>query len=196
MADEQPTPEEWRDVVGYEDRYMVSDQGRVWSKERMVRHGRGPGLRKHAGRMLKLGRKPAGYPIVSHAVAPGVVRHLYVHRLVLEAFVGPCPEGHVARHLDDDKENNHLSNLSWGSESENAHDKIRNGKDHYSVRDACKWGHEFTPDNISRNHRYPGTRYCRQCIRDAAAKRNASPEVKAYKAEWQRKRKAARAATQ
>lgn len=187
MADDQPTPEQWRPVVGHEDRYLVSDHGRVWSKERMVRHGRGAGLRRHAGRILKQGRKPAGYPVVS-ALIDGKVRHLYVHRMVLEAFVGPCPTDHVARHLDDNKENNHLSNLAWGSESDNAYDKVRNGRDHYSVRDACKWGHEFTPDNIYRRAQYPGTRYCKTCIRENGRRSNAGRNE--YKRQWRERRKA------
>lgn len=187
MADAQPTSERWLPVVGYEDRYVVSDHGRVWSKERMVRHGRGPGLRRHAGRMLKQGRKPAGYPVIS-AVVDGKVRHLYVHRLVLEAFVGPCPEGHVARHLDDDKSNNNLRNLVWGTESQNAYDKVRNGNDHYAKRDACKWGHQFTPDNTKRDPRYPGTRYCKACIRENARRSNAGRNE--YKRQWRERRRA------
>ena len=187
MADADYTNEKWLPVAGYEGRYEVSDHGRVWSKDRMVRHGRGPGLRRHAGRMLKQGRKPAGYPVVG-ALIDGKVKSLYVHRLVLEAFVGPCPEGHVARHLDDDKSNNHLSNLVWGTESQNAYDKVRNGNDHYAKRDACKWGHEFTPENTTRNPRYPGTRYCKTCIRESARKRSA--ERAEYKRQWRAKRRA------
>ena len=38
-------------------------------------------------------------------------RRRYVHRLVLEAFVGPCPEGMVCRHLDGDRTNNRVENL-------------------------------------------------------------------------------------
>ena len=187
MADEQPTPEQWRPVVGYEDRFMVSSHGRVWSKDRMVRHGRGSGLRRHAGRMLSQGKKPAGYPVIS-ALIDGKVRHLYVHTLVLEAFVGPRPAGAVARHLDDNKENNHLSNLAWGTESDNAYDKVRNGNDHYAKRDACKNGHLFTPDNIYRRAKYPGTRYCKACAMDEQRRRRAKRA--AYKKQWRDRRRA------
>lgn len=50
-----------------------------------------------------------------------------VHRLVLEAFVGECPPGMLARHLDGNKANNHLSNLAWGTPKENAADSIAHG---------------------------------------------------------------------
>lgn len=50
-----------------------------------------------------------------------------VHRLVLEAFVGPCPKGMLCRHGDDNPLNNNVSNLSWGTPKENQRDRRRNG---------------------------------------------------------------------
>lgn len=54
-----------------------------------------------------------------------VDKRLYVHRIVLAAFVGPCPTGSNVNHLDAVKENNRLSNLHYATFSENmqhAHD--------------------------------------------------------------------------
>lgn len=53
-------------------------------------------------------------------------RHL-VHRLVLEAFVGPCPPGHEASHEDGNPENNNLSNLRWRPASENCRLRTTHG---------------------------------------------------------------------
>ena len=56
----------------------------------------------------------------------GVTRTVYVHELVLLAFVGPRPamdERCEIRHLDGDKTNNHLSNLKYGTVKENAADR-------------------------------------------------------------------------
>ncbi len=51
-----------------------------------------------------------------------------IHRLVLEAFVGPCPEGMEARHVDDNNRiNNNLTNLCWGTVQDNADDRVRHG---------------------------------------------------------------------
>lgn len=50
-----------------------------------------------------------------------------VHRLVLEAFVGPCPEGQVGTHVDGDMLNNRLSNLRWNTQLRNIRDKYRHG---------------------------------------------------------------------
>ncbi len=51
----------------------------------------------------------------------------YIHRLVLAAFVGPCPEGMVCRHLDGNPSNNRVENLAWGTYTENEQDKHRHG---------------------------------------------------------------------
>ena len=43
-----------------------------------------------------------------------------VHRLVLLAFVGPCPPGHESGHLDGNRQNAALENLRWVTKLENA----------------------------------------------------------------------------
>jgi predicted XRE-type DNA-binding protein len=59
---------------------------------------------------------------------------LFIHRLVLEAFVGPCPAGMEACHFPDrDPDNNHLENLRWGTKSDNAKDAMQHGT-HSSLR--------------------------------------------------------------
>lgn len=50
-----------------------------------------------------------------------------VHRLVLEAFAGRCPQDWEARHLDGNHHNNVISNLKWGTHAENMRDKISHG---------------------------------------------------------------------
>jgi hypothetical protein len=59
----------------------------------------------------------------------GKMRHTSVHTIVLEAFVGPRPDGLVARHgplkYEDGTPDNRLSNLEWGTPSENAMDRLR-----------------------------------------------------------------------
>lgn len=86
-----------------------------------------------------------------------------VHALVLEAFVGPRPPGLECRHRDDVKSNNHVSNLVWGTRSENMHDRVRNGIHSFAIRTECSSGHAF--DETNTEWRRDGSRRCRECHR-------------------------------
>lgn len=55
-------------------------------------------------------------------------RAIAVHRLVLEAFIGPCPEGYIGLHNNDDRRDNRVTNLRWGTYKENSADAKRNGR--------------------------------------------------------------------
>lgn len=94
------TPEEWRPVVGYEGYYEVSDHGNVRSLDRVVPRGRH--TQTVIGRALSPSAKPSGHMQVSIIGADRKQRTRMVHQLVLDAFVGPCPEGMEACHTDDD----------------------------------------------------------------------------------------------
>ena len=61
-------------------------------------------------------------------------RHRYVHRIVLESFIGSCPKGMECRHLDGNRLNNRLDNLQWGTKSENVKDKDRHGTSSRGMR--------------------------------------------------------------
>jgi hypothetical protein len=59
-----------------------------------------------------------------------VRREVGVHVLVLEAFVGPRPEGMQACHFPDrDKTNNDVTNLRWGTPISNQGDRVLHGTD-------------------------------------------------------------------
>jgi hypothetical protein len=59
--------------------------------------------------------------------AHGKYKHEFAHRLVLEAFVGPCPLGMECCHEDGDDENCYLKNLRWDTRASNTEDKHRHG---------------------------------------------------------------------
>jgi hypothetical protein len=116
-------PERWLPVPNWPF-YEVSDLGgmRCWMR-------RGPyGTMMDTPRILKPSRMKSGYFQVEGSSTGGKRRVNLVHRLVLLAFVGPPPEGRpVCRHLDGDPSNNRLSNLVWGTQLENAADRLRHG---------------------------------------------------------------------
>ena len=120
-ANERPQGVEYRDVPGFPG-YQVGDDGSVWSQWKL-----GPTRRRgEEWRQLHFGYKPDGYCLVKLYSGIGRKRTRTVHQLVLQAFVGPIPSGQEVRHLDDNKKNNRLENLCYGTRSENLLD--RHGK--------------------------------------------------------------------
>lgn len=115
----------WRPVVGFEETHEVSSEGQVRSLERRFVDAKGRD-RPKAAKVLRPTCKSNGY---LHVTLNHNKRQktLHVHRMVLEAFVGPCPEGHEALHRDGDKGNNQLSNLRWGTHIENCADRTLHG---------------------------------------------------------------------
>ena len=91
-----------------------------------------------------------------------------VHSLVLETFVGPRPDGLKGLHWDDDHTNNAVSNLRWGTSSENALDSIRNGTHSCASRRKCKRGHPLGGANLAPWAKSDGHRACLSCNRAKA----------------------------
>lgn len=156
--------ENWLPIPGFEGLYEVSDVGRVRSVNRLVKH-RCDGLKRLRGKMIaqRPGLKASGHlKVILYRDGKG--HPLWVHRLVLEAFVGPCPDGLMALHADDDPKNNTLSNLSWGTRSQNLLDAVRNGR-HWQVNKThCKQGHPLSGNNL-RIRSKSGNRDCKECGR-------------------------------
>lgn len=119
--------EEWRAIPDWEGFYEVSDSGRVRSVDRVVPYGRS-GRTRYKGRVLKPGWS-TGYAAVN-LVETGRGNHdyLYVHDLVLLAFVGPKPEGQEVCHGPAGQVDNSLVNLRYDTRRENALDRHRWGK--------------------------------------------------------------------
>lgn len=148
------TPEQWLPVPGYEQNYQISSLGDVWSTPRATTRG---GLLKHTIDQL-------GYHWVTLTLN-GVQERFAVHRLVMLAFAGPCPEGQEVRHLDGNPSHNAWpENLAYGTHAENMQDKRRHGTDYNANKTHCPYGHEYTPENT---YIIPGSgsRTCRTCAR-------------------------------
>lgn len=147
-------PGVWRPVPGVPG-YQVSDGGQVRSWSPWKR-----------GELLQPWLDKDGYQYVS--LYRGGEKHTRrVHRLVLEAFVGPCPDGHQAAHWDGDKTNNRVSNLRWASPADNVADMLRMGRHAQARKAACPAGHPYSGDNL---YTHPdGSRRCRACKRERRA---------------------------
>lgn len=92
--------------------YQVTDDGRVWSETTRRWRAASAGF--------------GGYPSLDLWLHGRPYRKL-VHRLVLEAFVGPCPEGMEGCHSNGNPRDNRLSNLRWDTRTENHRDAVKHG---------------------------------------------------------------------
>lgn len=116
--------ETWKDIPGCEGIYQISDQGRVLSVDRFVIGGKGK--KQHVPeRILVQMNDSDGYKVVSIRFCNGMRKLMKVHRLVLLAFVGKSDL--LCRHGDGVKTNNRLTNLQYGTEQENADDRLAHG---------------------------------------------------------------------
>lgn len=119
--------ERWLPIPGYEGVYSVSDHGQVWTHlsnrlMKPIRHVRGHRMVNLRGRMF------------------------YIHRLVMRAFVGPCPDGMEVCHNDGDPANNQLSNLRYDLHVNNVNDRRKHGTHPRGVD--MKRNTRFTEDDV------------------------------------------------
>jgi len=158
----------WKSIPGYEGLYEVSDEGKV---------------RRFISGRWKLRKSTIGSNGYLHLVlcVKGVRKTFSVHKLVLESFIGPCPKYKEACHKDNNKLNNSLDNLYYGTKQENWKDTKRNpnwipnrkgvklsketkSKISKSKKQThCKHGHEFFGSNLYVDPR--GRQRCRTCNR-------------------------------
>ena len=114
--------EEWKNIIGYEGLYEVSDKGNVRNVRRNT--------------LLKLSKNKYGY-IQVYLYKNGIRTGLKVHRLVAQAFI-PNPDNlPQVNHKDEDKTNNRVDNLefcdhkynvNYGHRTENAiNTRVKNG---------------------------------------------------------------------
>lgn len=113
--------EEWRDVVGYEGRYEVSNLGRVYSLPKRINSQYG-----HNGQQVAITDNGRGYKIACLSKDCKRKNH-YVHRLVAQNFI-PNPIGYEqVNHMDGNKSNNCVDNLEWCDVKYNAKHASENG---------------------------------------------------------------------
>lgn len=109
--------EQWKDIKNHKGLYKISNYGNI--KSFIYWNGTNE-------RILKQSITTRGYCcVILHR--KNKKKWTYIHRLVLETFIGPCPKGMQCRHLDGNPSNNKLSNLKWGTSSENTLDSIKHG---------------------------------------------------------------------
>lgn len=168
--------DQWRPIAGYEGMYEVSDDGRVRGYRRVVGAANGK-TKVIQPKPLTLTPLKSGH--LSVEVHRGNIRKRFlVHRLVLEAFIGPCPDGFEGCHRNGVSSDNRIQNLYWGTRSDNMHDAVRHGTHHWARRTECERGHEFTPEN-TRPRRGGSGRECLACVQIWNEAKRAKREARA-----------------
>lgn len=120
--------EVWKDVVGYESRYEVSNLGRVRSLDRYSRHNTSKtGFILQKGQILKPFPTRKGYRVVDLGDGFGKRKVIPVHRLVAIAFIDNPMDYDQVNHIDGVKTNNRLDNLEWCNNSMNQVHAYANG---------------------------------------------------------------------
>lgn len=156
--------ETWRPVLGLNGSYEVSDHGNVRSLPRVVLRSDGR-LRRFPGVILQPHIRKADGRRTVNVGPPRKVRSVLIPWLVLEAFVGPRPDGLEACHNNGNPGDDRLANLRWDTHSENILDRGRHGTDPARNRARCPQGHDLVEPNLVPKRLLAGHRICLACQR-------------------------------
>ena len=116
----------WKDIVGYEGFYLVSNLGNVKSIDRYVKHNYGDLSRRiQKGITIKLTINSDKYYCVTLG-KNGKHKTFTVHRLVAIAFLENTLNNNIINHKDGIKTNNHYTNLEWCTTQQNTQHATEN----------------------------------------------------------------------
>jgi len=165
FMDKYNTEEEiWKDVVGFEGSYQVSNFGNVRSLDRLNSRGQ-----RIKGVTLRPQDNTKGYKYVTLFKGSRTDKeNMYIHRLVASAFLEGNEE--TVNHKDGNKSNNHVDNLEWATRSENTQHAYDNGLMKRAIR--VKVMHECGEKKVFNNSADASIHfgYNRNWIRDRVAR--------------------------
>lgn len=119
--------EHGREVPGH-PAYRVTPDGKVWTCFSLGGKGRRR-ITSEWREKLPMVTKKGHLRVELHSLAAGVkIRKFHVHVLVLELFVGACPDGMECCHEDGNPANNDVGNLRWDTPQANWKDRKRHGR--------------------------------------------------------------------
>ncbi len=124
FTQEELKSEIWKDVVGYEGLYKVSNLGRVKSLDRVVTCKDGK-RQLYKGKFIKFDKNRGNY-VYANLCKNGIRKNKSIHQLVAQAFI-PNPNNlPEVNHIDEDKSNNRVDNLEWCDRKYNINYGTRN----------------------------------------------------------------------
>ena len=168
--------EVWKDVVGYEGYYQVSNLGRVKSVERLIEYK--DGRKRLYPSVFINDRDKEGFSRITTLKKDNKGKTFSVHGLVMRAFIGDSPKGFEICHIDGNYKNNSLNNLRYDTTSENRIDNYRYGgkssKGKLSIDDVLNIREKYSEGNITQKEL--SKKYCvnTSCIGKIIRKENFS----------------------
>ncbi len=148
----------WKDVSGYKELYKISNYGKI---KRLI------GWKCLRERILKPGNNGRGHGWV-YLYKNNRREKYYIHRLVLKAFTGLCPEGMECCHNDGNPGNNFIGNLRWDTHKNNNQDKVKHGTLVYGSK--IKQSKLNNQDIIDIRNRYINGEYGTEIAKDYGVK--------------------------
>jgi len=115
----------WKPIPGWIGYYSISNLGDIKAEGRIVKSSFGR-FNKLKERIIKIQKDGKGY-LKFMAFRDGKGKGIPIHQALMWTFVGVQKKGIEVRHLDGNKLNNSLSNLKYGTKSDNMQDAISHG---------------------------------------------------------------------
>ena len=129
----------WKDIEGYEGLYKVSNHGEVWSVRKQGLLKKNDGEKNYYRVTLSKNKKK---------------KQFNIHRLVATHFIDNPFKKPCVNHLDENKTNNHYSNLEWVTHKENSNWGTRNNRIKESLKHSPKW-ESYTKRRINKGNSKP-----------------------------------------
>ena len=114
----------WKDIEGYEGLYKISNYGEVWSVRKQGLLKKNDGEKNYYRVTLSKNKKK---------------KQFNIHRLVATHFIDNPFKKPCVNHLDENKTNNHYSNLEWVTHKENSNWGTRNERIKKTRKHSSKW---------------------------------------------------------
>ena len=96
--------EQWIKIKNYEDFYEISNHGRIRSLSKNI--------------VMKQMTHYKGYKFV-HLYINKKRKKFFIHVLVASHFIPNPDNKKIVNHIDENKKNNHITNLEWMTSGEN-----------------------------------------------------------------------------
>lgn len=116
----------WKDIIGYETYYQISNLGRVKS---LAKHSNGLSKNQYTDKeiILKPTISSTGYFVVSLYINNKKIQH-YIHRLIASHFIPNIDNKPEVNHINSIRHDNRLENLEWCTHKENIQHAVDTGQ--------------------------------------------------------------------